>query len=188
MPEPRITNPEAHPQRLRVAHLNPNAANPFLLRPSADTRAQIADQLDLQALPRLEFAGEIRAESGDGWRLDARLRARATQSCVVTTRPVRSDIEDEVTLRFTPHLGTPEGEEVEMPDETLEPLGTFIDLTAAMIEALSLALPPYPRAEGARLPDAAAPTDSPESEDQGDSRRPFAGLEKLLKVPPRDQG
>ena len=99
-----------------------------------------------------------------------------TQPCVITLKPVRTDISEPVRIQFSPHVAAPEGDEIEMPDETLEPLGNFIDLTAIMVEALSLALPAYPRAEGASLPQAAAADDDA----AGDTRRPIAGLDKLL--------
>ena len=44
-----------------------------------------------------------------------------------------------------------------------------------MVEALSLALPAYPRAAGASLPQAPVA-----DEEASDTRRPFAGLDKLL--------
>lgn len=177
-PDLKIADPQAHPQRLRVAHLNPNTATAFLLRPSGEVRAAIAAELGVDALTRLEFSGDVRAESGDGWRLDGRLTARATQACVVTLKPVRTEIDEKVQLRFSPHLSEPDADETEMPDETLEPLGSFIDLTAAMTEALSLALPPYPRAAGAELAGAPPETGAGQAED---TRRPFAGLDKLLR-------
>ena len=61
-----------------------------------------------------------------------------------------------------------------MPDETLEPLGQFIDLAAVMIEELALALPAYPRAPGVAFD--AAPAEPP-----AETRRPFAGLDRLLR-------
>ncbi|QBX35575.1 DUF177 domain-containing protein [Paracoccus liaowanqingii] len=176
-----MTDPDKHPQRLRVAHLNPNAATPFHLRPAEEVRAAIAAELGLDALSRLDFAGQLRGHGTDGWLLTGTLTARVTQPCVVTLKPVKSDITDQVRIQFTPHLGQPEGDEVEMPDETLEPLGNFIDLSAIMVEALSLALPEYPRAKGAALTAAAPPP-----EDAGDTRRPFAGLDKLLGDKPRE--
>lgn len=176
MPEPRITDPEAHPQRLRVAHLNPNQPTPFHLRPTTEVRAALAQELGIETLPRLDFRGEVRAEAGDGWRLEGKLTARVVQACVVTLKPVRSDLSEDVLLRYSPHAKAPDGDEVEMGDETLEPLGSFIDLTAAMVEALALALPPYPRAEGAELE--AAPANEPAAD--ADRKRPFADLDKLL--------
>lgn len=164
------------PQRLRVAHLNPRVPTEFDLQPDEETRAAISKELDLQGLPKLRFQGQLRADGPEAWVLNATLTAQVVQSCVITLKPVRSSVREAVARHYTPHLRDPEGEEVEMPDETLEPLGQFIDLSAVMIEELALALPEYPRASGAELPGTAA-EDAPEA----DTRRPFADLDKLLK-------
>ena len=169
-----MTVPANQPERLRVAHLNPRAPTPFSLTPDAHRCAAIAAELGISALSRLTFAGEIRAEAGEAWALTGRLCARVTQPCVVTLKPVKTSLEETVERRYSPHVAAPEGDEVEMPDDRLEPLGQFIDLGAVMIEELALALPEYPRAEGAAwaaTPDDAAP----------DTRRPFEGLDKLLR-------
>ncbi|CAM3101868.1 DUF177 domain-containing protein [Paracoccus nototheniae] len=178
-----MTAPDKHPQRLRTAHLNPNAVTPFHLRPAEDVRTAMAAELGIDALSKLDFQGKLRGHGTDGWLLTGTLTARVTQPCVVTLKPVRTDISEPVRIQFTPCLSTPEGEEVEMQDETLEPLGAFIDLSAIMVEALSLALPEYPRAKGAALTTSAP---APEASEDGDTRRPFAGLDKLLGGGPRE--
>ncbi|WP_295042310.1 DUF177 domain-containing protein [uncultured Paracoccus sp.] len=167
--------------RLRVAHLNPRAPTPFSLTPDADRCAAIAAELGLSSLSKLTFAGTIRAEAGDGWELTGHLGARVTQPCVVTLKPVRTTLDEAVERHYSPHVTIPQGDEVEMPDETLEPLGQFIDLAAVMIEELALALPEYPRAEGAEL-------DAEPQDPAPDTRRPFAGLDKLLGGGKADQG
>lgn len=172
MPAPS-SPPAAQPERLRVAHLNPRAPTPFSLAPDADRCAAMANELGIDGLSKLTFEGQIRAEGGDGWALTGRLRARVTQPCVVTLKPVRTMLDEQVERRYSPHLAAPEGDEVEMPDDALEPLGQFIDLGAVMIEELALALPEYPRAEGAAF-------DSAPEEPVPDTRRPFAGLDKLM--------
>lgn len=170
-----MTAPESSPQRLRVAHLNPRSATPFALKPDAEMRARIAAELGLSALTKLSFQGSIRPEANDAWLLTGTIEAKVTQACVVTLRPVKTAIRDDVRRLFTPHLSQPDSDETQMPDDTLEPLGQFIDLSAVMIEALSLALPEYPRAEGAEIPG----TDSHEPEVE--TRRPFSGLDDLLR-------
>ncbi|MFC3168207.1 YceD family protein [Paracoccus fontiphilus] len=169
-----MSSPQAQPERLRTAHLNPRAPTPFALTPDDERCAAIAAELGISALSKLTFEGDIRAEGGDAWALTGRLRARVTQPCVVTLKPVRTMLDEEVERHYSPHVSTPEGDEIEMPDDTLEPLGQFIDLAAVMIEELALALPEYPRAEGVAFeaaPEEAAP----------DTRRPFEGLDKLLR-------
>lgn len=173
-----MTTPTPQPapssERLRTAHLNPRAPTPFLLAPDAGRCAAIAAELGIDGLSKLVFEGEIRAEGGDAWGLAGRLRARVTQPCVVTLKPVRTTLDEAVERRYSPHVAPPEGDEVEMGDDTLEPLGQFIDLAAVMIEELALALPQYPRAEGVAF-DAAPEDPAP------DTRRPFADLDKLLR-------
>ena len=51
--------------------------------------------------------------------------------------------------RYTPDVTTPEGEEVEMDDDTLEPLPAVLDLGDVLEEVLALAIPEFPRADGA---------------------------------------
>ena len=169
-----MTDSKAPHTRFRVAHLNPRQPTEFALSPAAPARAALAAELGLSALPRLHFSGRIRALASDAWEVTGELAARVVQPCVVTLAPVETDLREDVHRVFSPHIGTPEEDEAEMPDEELEPLGQFIDVEAIMAEALVLALPLYPRAEGAAL-------DAPEAEPEAQTRKPFAGLADLLK-------
>jgi uncharacterized metal-binding protein YceD (DUF177 family) len=170
-----MTAPSPQQTRLRLAHLNPRSPTAFHLQPDADTRTAIAEELGITSLPKLEFKGQIRAEGGDAWSLTGRLTAKVVQPCVATLKPVKTALDEEVRRIYSPHVSAPEGEEVEMPDESLEPLGQFIDLDSVMIEALALALPEYPRANGVEFEEetGVAPVE--------DTRRPFEGLDKLLQ-------
>lgn len=167
-------NPRSQ-SRYRVAQLNPRQPTAFAFAPDAEARAAIAQELGLLALPALRFQGEIRPAPSDAWEVSGRMQAKISQPCVVTLAPVKSSLDEEVRRVFSPHADTPSAEETEMGDEDLEPLGAFIDVEAIMIEALTLALPLYPRAEGAEL-EAGAP-----SEPEEEGRKPFAGLADLLK-------
>ena len=173
------TTPFAH--RLRVAHLNPRSPTPVQLKPDAAARAAIADDLGLLGLPALRFDGKVEARGNDAWALTGRLTARVVQPCVVTLEPVETPIDEEVRRIFTPHLTAPLDEEIEMPDDEMEPLGQFIDAGAVVIEALSLALPLYPRAPGAELPEGTEPAPEPGE----DRKKPFAGLDALLSKRPQ---
>ncbi len=170
-----MTRSEIPQTRLRVAHLNPHQPTEFAIRPDAAGRETLAAELGLEGLPKLAFTGRIRAVDGDAWTVEGRLTARVTQPCVITLAPVSTDLNSEFRRVFSPHAATPEGDEVEMTDDELEPLGQFIDLAAIMAEELSLALPLYPRAEGAML-------DSPETDTPAEQgRKPFSGLADMLK-------
>jgi uncharacterized metal-binding protein YceD (DUF177 family) len=72
-----------------------------------------------------------------------------------------------------------EGEEVEIPeDDSAEPLGSTINPYTVMLEALALALPAWPRAEGAGIGSVTVtePGQTPLSEE---AMKPFAGLAAL---------
>lgn len=167
-----MTDKTPHPARFRVAHLNPRQATEFSLAPDGAARAALATRLGISALPRLGFAGQIRAVEGDAWQVAGQLEARVVQPCVVTLAPVSTDLHEKIHRTFSPHVTIPEGDEAEMPDDEHEPLGQFIDLAEIMAEELILALPLYPRADGASL----AP---PPAEQE--TRKPFSGLADLLK-------
>lgn len=160
--------------RYRVAQLNPRQPTLFELAPDAEARATIAAELGLSALPALRFKGEIRPVQSDAWEVIGRLTAKAVQPCVVTLAPVKTPLTEDVHRILSPHVTTPEGDDVEMGDDETESLGAFIDIEEMMIEALTLALPLYPRADGAAL-------EAPEADPVEDTRKPFAGLADLLK-------
>lgn len=170
-----------HAPRYRSAALSHR--KPTRFRWSAEPAAMkaLAQALDLVGISALTFEGEITPEGRDDFRLTAKLHAKVKQACVITLAPVPATIDEDVTRRFLSGWVEPDGEEVEIPeDETAGPLPEELDLFEVVEEALSLALPPYPRAEGASLGEAvyAAPgTDAMRDEDL----RPFAGLAQLMQ-------
>ncbi|MFD1880345.1 YceD family protein [Paracoccus pacificus] len=177
-----MTAAPRYSHRLRVAHLNPRAPTEIDLKPDAAARRAIAADLDLLDLPELRFTGRITAEGGQAWALTGRLKARVVQPCVVTLDPVTTDLSEDLRRVYSPHAVQPEGDEVEMPDDEIEPLGQFIDVGEVMVEALALALPPWPRAAGADAAEAAL-GDDPGAGDE-ERQKPFAGLADLLARKP----
>lgn len=166
--------------RLRLPELPVSRPTAFAVEPDAGERAEIARRLDVIAIRKLRFEGELHPEGKQDWRLSGHLGATVVQPCVVTLEPVTTRIEEEVRRGYLAHPPEPEGgDEVEMPeDDTAEALPETLDLGQVMEEALALALPAFPRAEGATLgeavfaePGKAAMTD--------DDAKPFAGLKSL---------
>jgi uncharacterized metal-binding protein YceD (DUF177 family) len=101
----------------------------------------------------------------------------------VTTR-----IEEEVERRFRADLPQPApGAEVEMPeDDALEPLPETLDLSRVLTEALALAVPEYPRAEGASLGEAVF-TEPGQAALTDEAAKPLAGLAQLRdRLKPKD--
>ncbi|MGI3211456.1 YceD family protein [Roseovarius tibetensis] len=166
---------------LRVAHLRARGEHSVELTPDAGTRRMIAEELGLSDLRKLRLSGRITADGPD-WVLDADLGATVVQPCVVTLSPVTTRIDEPVTRRFSPEADRPEdlpGDEMEMPeDDTVEPLEHDIDLRRVMIEALSLALPPWPRRDGAELDPVTAAAEGVVPLTDEDTK-PFAGLAGL---------
>lgn len=176
------------PERLRVAALRTNQPTTFDLRPDEARRDALAAELGLLGLKKLRLAGEIRPEGRDAWRLEATIGATVTQPCVVTLAPVTTRIDEPVSRHWRPEEefpSVPEGAEVEMTDDETDPLPGVIDLGAVMAEALSLALPLYPHAEGAEA--AAEALDEQAAPDPEDERpNPFAALAGLRDQLERD--
>ena len=172
---------ETSPGIFRSGALSHRKPTRFRLRPEAAERADLAASLDLPLIARLSFEGEITPAGRDDFTLTARLVADVVQSCVVTLDPVPAKVDEAVTRRYLADFATPEGEEVEMPDDdSAEPLPEIIDLTEVMREALALALPPYPRATGAELGEAVfAETGTAPLRDA--DLKPFAALARLQK-------
>ncbi|MGR3759087.1 YceD family protein [Roseobacteraceae bacterium NS-SX3] len=163
----------------RVADLPQNAPMAFDIQPAGEELAQIAGELGLRGLRKLRFKGELRAQGRRDWVLEAMLGATVVQDCVVTLEPVSTRIDQPVQRSYVAGLEMPEAEEAAMPeDDTVEPLGTHIDVQGVMVEALALALPQYPRKEGAELGEAvyAEPGVQPMRDEDA---KPFAGLASL---------
>ncbi|MGH1459603.1 MAG: YceD family protein [Paracoccaceae bacterium] len=170
---------------LRVSALKSSHPTRFNVAPSSADMAALAKDLGLSGLRKLSFQGEVQADGKRDWLLKGRLGATVTQPCVVTLEPVSTRIDTDVARRFSPDFDaalvgdTDEEEGIEMPDdETLEPLGDVIDPAAVMVEALALALPLYPRKDGAHLGEAVYTAEGAEPLTE-EKAKPFAGLAAL---------
>ncbi|EAR50877.1 hypothetical protein OG2516_00200 [Oceanicola granulosus HTCC2516] len=165
---------------VRLADLPARRDSRIVLEPDAAGREALAAELDIPGLRKFRFEAVLHPEGRSDWRLEGTLGATAVQSCVVTLEPVATRIDETVTRRYLAALELPEGgTEVEMPeDDTAEPLPAVLDLYDVALEALALALPPYPRAPGVDPGDAvfAGPGVTPMTDDDA---RPFAGLAGL---------
>jgi uncharacterized metal-binding protein YceD (DUF177 family) len=166
---------------LRVSDLSQNTPTVFDLRPDAAGLQAIADEMGLLALRKLSFRGKIRAEGQSDWQLEGVLGATVVQPCVVTLEPVTTRIDEPVRRRYLsdPSVILPEGEEVEIPeDDSAEPLGSTINPYSVMLEALALALPAWPRAEGAEIGSVTV-TEPGQTALAEEAMKPFAGLAAL---------
>jgi len=167
------------PTSIRVSSLSQSAPTPISLRPDAQTLADLRTALDVMGLKKLSFEAKLQPVGTQDWELKGRLGATVTQECVVTLEPVVTRIETDVHRIFLRDYEMDEAAEVEMPeDDTVEPLGIWIDPAIIMEEALALALPEYPRKEGATA-DTVRVTEPGKTPMSDEEARPFAGLAAL---------
>lgn len=174
-----VTKDAALSHPLRVAALSNRKPVRFDLKPDEATREAMAATLDITAVPAFRFKGELRPVGRQDFVLEGELEATVEQPCSVTLVPVITKLKETVLRRYDADFAFPEGDEVEMPeDDSVEPLPDVIDVGVVATEALALALPLYPRAEGAELGEAVftAPGEAPLRD--GDLK-PFAGLAAL---------
>lgn len=172
---PNETLPWRAPVRVDTAQ----TGREFTLEPDAQSRRRIAEALDLLDLPRLQAQFTLEPRGKHGVDVDGRLVAEVVQACVVSLKPVPSQIDQTVKRRYRPayilarHEANSEVELQITEDEPPEPLeGDTLDLAAIALEELSLALDPYPRCEGVAFG---------EPDGQGERARdnPFVALRSL---------
>ena len=144
---------------------------------SAAERNAVARRLDLVSLDRLDAAVELVRENGGTILLRAEFTAEFAQTCIVTLDPVPGSVRESFSLRYGPPEAEPEDAAAGDDEPAFELLtGDAIDIGEAVTQEFSLALPPFPRAEGAVVEDTpgSAPAD-----------RPFAGLARLARRDPQ---
>lgn len=164
---------------LALARLGRASDTGFSVEPDAAARKKIANDLSLRGLRKLRLTGTLVAVGKYDWHLKARLGATAVQECVVTLEPVTTRIDTDFTRSYLVDVPEPTIEDFEVPDDdTVEPLPQTLNLLELMAEALALALPDYPRADGVELGTAvfAAPGVQPMTDEDA---KPLAGLAGL---------
>ena len=119
-------------------------------------------------------SGKIVVVAGD-------FEAAVTQTCVVTLEPLSRSVSEAFAIRLAPEPEPGDASVIEIDpvtDEEPEPIeGESVDIGELVTQHLSLALDPYPRAEGASLePGALAAGDR--TDDEGEAG-PFAKLAQL---------
>ncbi len=150
------------------------------LKPSEDELEALRAFLGLRKLAKFSFRGTLEFTENRAVRLEAKLGASVTQSCVVTLEPVRARVDEVITRVYSKKWVAP-AEDRQMhedEDENLDRLVDPLDMGLVASEALALALPPYPRASDAALEDTsfAPPGVAPLSDEDV---KPFAGLAAL---------
>ncbi len=152
-------------------------------------RAALAAAMELPGIAALKAELTV-SEAGRGrFTVTGEVRARLTQTCVVTLEDFESDVSEPVEISFAPpeeveraesayaarRDDDPTGLEMPEPPDAIE--NGRIDLGRVAAEFLALALDPYPRKPGVEF-------QSPEPEEEdGGKASPFAALAKLKQKP-----
>jgi uncharacterized metal-binding protein YceD (DUF177 family) len=154
------------------------------LEPDEATRAAIARDLDLEALPA--FSAEVTVSPWqDGVELEGRWSAKVTYRCGLTLEPFDDDLEGRFVIHAVPQdsplASAPEEADEDAPidveleidvegDDPPDVLETdSVDLGAYLVEHLALELEPFPRKPGAVF----------EPPVQAEPESPFAVLKRL---------
>ncbi|HEX2940674.1 MAG TPA: DUF177 domain-containing protein [Rhodopila sp.] len=128
----------------------------------------LALRMDLPAVHAMSCTFHLEREGRDVVLASGHLRARVTQTCVVTLEDFEADVEEDFRVRFVPE--GEESEDVDLDaDDEIPFTGNQVDVGEAAAEQLGLALDPYPRMPGAELPE---PEEAPED-------HPFGALRRL---------
>ena len=140
----------------------------------------MAALFDVISIRKMRFKGTISPYEEKGWLLEGVLGASISQYCVVTLERVRTRIDLDVRRVFVP-MPEPTTNEITLDasyNDELETLGKEIDLGLVAMEALVLAIPEYPRIEGAELPDSSfSPPDAKDIAEE--TPKAFIGLAAL---------
>lgn len=172
------TQPVQH--LLRVADLPTRKPTHFDLRPSEPELDALAKALGISEVRKLRLSGRLSPQGKTDWRLEAMLGATVVQPCILTLSPVVTRIDEPVARVFMSKLPDFDADSVEeMPeDDSIEQLGSHIDIGAVLQEALALALPLYPKAADAKLEETTF-TEPGKQAMSDEEARPFAGLSAL---------
>jgi hypothetical protein len=132
-------------------------------------RTRAAEGLDVESIETL--AADLDIEPWlDGFEVRGVLHAGVVRICGVSLEPFEEHVEEPVVLRFvpagSPNAPSPPHGDVELDLEADDPpdsiVGDTVDLGAALVEQLALALSPFPRKPGVEFhPPAASGSLSP---------------------------
>lgn len=140
---------------IRISDLLHNKPTQFEIVADEKMRADIAEALNVPAVKKLKLSGQIAGYGNKDWKLKAALGATVVQSCVITLEPVTTRIDETVVRTYVSEFVIGEGSEIELPeDDSLEAIPSEIDLQDLIVEALEIALPAYPKKDGAELGEA----------------------------------
>ncbi|RLQ87318.1 YceD family protein [Notoacmeibacter ruber] len=181
MTEPHPTSPVSH-----VVTATNLPAKGLVVKAEADAKqlGSLAQAHDLRAVEDFSYRLHLSPWKGRGVRIRGEVTANISQACIVTLEPVHTAIKEAVETVFVPEdsrLARPEiiEGEIVVAAEGDDLPETFsdgrIDVGALAEEFFELAIPLYPKREGATLPDDV----DGERDRAAEGENPFAVLSAL---------
>lgn len=157
----------------------------FGFRATAGECDVLARRFGLDSLAELLVAGTLRRlEDDSSVALQARFTADVVQLCVISLEPIARRLDVPVELIYQPDIAATADDTREVAMDFDEPdppeplIDDAIDIGAAVVEHLALAIDPYPRKENVLIP----PQYADQGEDVPDLRdHPLAALRSLTK-------
>lgn len=146
---------------------------------TAEERARLASELDIPSVERAAADIAVRAVSTGKYRMTGRVTADVTLTCVVSLEPVRSEVDEDVSVELWPaeDVGPlAEGEQSVLEADIPEPIEHGrIDIGRIVFEHIAAGLDPYPRRADAAFDAEALGVGERSSKPES----PFAVLAKL---------
>jgi uncharacterized metal-binding protein YceD (DUF177 family) len=161
---------------VNLQDLPPNGAD-YEISANAAECAGLAERFGLVRIDGLDAKLHLQRRARGAMRLNGKVSAKVTQTCVATLETVEESVETEFDIVFRPDFEDLPSDELEFDNELdVEPLtGEFLDIADIVAEEMALSINPYPRA-------ATAPAIGPDGGDAGAGsarERPFAVLGTL---------
>jgi uncharacterized metal-binding protein YceD (DUF177 family) len=162
----------------------PRSGKTFELVATAEECAEICERLQIRAVDKA--TARLKIESlGEraGVLVSGDVEGNVTQACVLTLEDVRSDIAEEFAVRFVneAYAAHNTSDDFDPDEEDIELFtGDIIDISEVVVQYLSLAMDPYPRAENAEESGEIRFSSGSGTDIKGDDvPHPFAALKKL---------
>lgn len=155
-------------RRLSLADLSLSERQVEEIEADAAECAAIADRLDIMSIEKLSVQLELFRDLTGDVNVIGRIVSDVVQACVVTLEPVPQHIDARLFQRFSGRAEEEEGED----EDPVEPIvEDEIEVGDVIVQNLSLALDPYPRAPEAEFEEV--------DDEAGKPTGPFAALAVL---------
>ncbi|MCY4445376.1 MAG: YceD family protein [Rhodobacteraceae bacterium] len=138
-------------QKIKIADLTLGTNYHFIFIPNQIARNNLRDDLKILSINSLQVKGIMRSITPEEWVFQGNFRARITQSCIITSEPLKNTINCKFSRRYVKDkkLLAPTTDNKIPENDELELLQPDINLFELARELLFLEIPEYPSKSGA---------------------------------------